>query len=117
MPEWLKGTGCKPVGYAYLGSNPSAPTISACVAQSVEHFVGNEEVTGSSPVGATIFGCNTAYGTCVVSGLVTLKGTIHSLLGQTNQVAGMCKSMMMMIRRLTSVAIRFDAWEETRVQR
>ncbi len=28
VPEWLKGTGCKPVGYAYLGSNPSAPTIS-----------------------------------------------------------------------------------------
>ncbi|EIL04184.1 hypothetical protein ECO9340_18383 [Escherichia coli O103:H25 str. CVM9340] len=26
----------------------------------------------------------------------------------------MCKSMMMLIRRLTSVAIRFDAWEETR---
>ena len=55
MPEWLKGTGCKPVGYAYLGSNPSAPTISACVAQSVEHFVGNEEVTGSSPVAGSIF--------------------------------------------------------------
>ena len=50
VPEWLKGTGCKPVGYAYLGSNPSAPTISACVAQQVEHFVGNEEVTGSNPV-------------------------------------------------------------------
>ena len=27
VPEWLKGTGCKPVGYAYDGSNPSAPTI------------------------------------------------------------------------------------------
>ena len=40
-----------------------------------------------------------------------------SLLGQTNQVAGMCKSMMMLIRRLTSVAVRFDTWEETRVQR
>ncbi|EEW7547605.1 hypothetical protein D6Z12_19420 [Escherichia coli] len=65
----------------------------------------------------TKFGCNTAYGTCVVSGLGTLKGTIHSLLGQTNQVAGMCKSMMMLIRRLTSVAVRFDTWEETRVQR
>ncbi|RZM98968.1 hypothetical protein D9741_21515 [Escherichia sp. E14V7] len=65
----------------------------------------------------TKFGCNTAYGTCVISGLETLKGTIHSLLGQTNQVAGMCKSMMMLTRRLTSVAIRFDAWEETRVQR
>ena len=54
VPEWLKGTGCKPVGSAYLGSNPSAPTISACVAQSVEHFVGNEEVTGSSPVAGSI---------------------------------------------------------------
>ncbi len=56
VPEWLKGTGCKPVGYAYLGSNPSAPTIlsDACVAQSVEHFVGNEEVTGSSPVAGSI---------------------------------------------------------------
>ena len=27
VPEWLKGTGCKPVGYAYCGSNPYAPTI------------------------------------------------------------------------------------------
>ena len=54
VPEWLKGTGCKPVGFAYLGSNPSAPTIYACVAQSVEHFVGNEEVTGSSPVAGSI---------------------------------------------------------------
>ena len=26
VPEWLKGTGCKPVGYAYPGSNPGAPT-------------------------------------------------------------------------------------------
>ena len=28
--------------------------IDACVAQSVEHFVGNEEVTGSSPVAGSI---------------------------------------------------------------
>ncbi len=27
MPEWLKGTGCKPVGYAYVGSNPTPSTI------------------------------------------------------------------------------------------
>ena len=26
MPEWLKGTGCKPVGFAYAGSNPAPPT-------------------------------------------------------------------------------------------
>jgi hypothetical protein len=25
VPEWLKGTGCKPVGIAYVGSNPTAP--------------------------------------------------------------------------------------------
>lgn len=28
MPEWLKGTGCKPVGSAYAGSNPAPPTMS-----------------------------------------------------------------------------------------
>ena len=49
------GTGCKPVGSAYLGSNPSAPTSFARVAQSVEHFVGNEEVTGSNPVAGSMF--------------------------------------------------------------
>src|SRR4051812_35014933 len=26
MSEWLKETGCKPVGYAYAGSNPAPPT-------------------------------------------------------------------------------------------
>ena len=30
MPEWLKGTGCKPVGYAYVGSNPTPSTITRC---------------------------------------------------------------------------------------
>ena len=64
VPEWLKGTGCKPVGYAYDGSNPSAPTTyaiagssrveSAHIAQSAEHFLGKEEVTGSSPVVGSI---------------------------------------------------------------
>jgi hypothetical protein len=29
MPEWLMGTGCKPVGLAYAGSNPASPTIDA----------------------------------------------------------------------------------------
>ena len=68
--------------YAFGGSNPSLPTIGecssmvepqpsklvmsvrsrslarvACVAQSVEHFLGKEEVTGSSPVvGSPYFG-------------------------------------------------------------
>lgn len=26
MPEWPMGTGCKPVGLAYVGSNPASPT-------------------------------------------------------------------------------------------
>ena len=26
MSEWLKETGCKPVGSAYAGSNPAPPT-------------------------------------------------------------------------------------------
>ena len=26
LPEWLKGADCKSVGYAYIGSNPIAPT-------------------------------------------------------------------------------------------
>ena len=26
VPEWLKGTGCKPVGLAYAGSNPAPST-------------------------------------------------------------------------------------------
>ena len=26
MPEWLKGTDCKSVGYAYVGSNPTPST-------------------------------------------------------------------------------------------
>jgi uncharacterized cupin superfamily protein len=29
MSEWLKETGCKPVGYAYAGSNPAPPTTLA----------------------------------------------------------------------------------------
>src|SRR5204863_4869645 len=28
MSEWLKETGCKPVGLAYAGSNPAPPTVS-----------------------------------------------------------------------------------------
>ena len=56
VPEWLKGTGCKPVSYAYHGSNPCAPTIIACVAQSVERILGKDEVSGSNPLTGSIFG-------------------------------------------------------------
>ena len=29
MSEWPKETGCKPVGSAYVGSNPSGPTTAS----------------------------------------------------------------------------------------
>jgi hypothetical protein len=68
VPEWPKGTGCKPVGSAFRGSNPLSPTfrmprfskgrqqrkdalewLSALLAQLVEHLHGKEGVDGSSP--------------------------------------------------------------------
>ena len=30
VPEWLKGTDCKSVGFAYVGSNPTPSTIFGC---------------------------------------------------------------------------------------
>ena len=70
MPEWPNGAGCKPVGIAYDGSNPSLPIIVfslvvlwlanlnssfylegfAHVAQGEERILGKDEVTGSNPV-------------------------------------------------------------------
>ena len=50
VPEWLKGTVCKPVSYAYLGSNPSAPTISRLCGSGVEHILGKDEASGSNPL-------------------------------------------------------------------
>ena len=35
MPEWLKGTDCKSVGYAYAGSKPALSTKPACLQSSV----------------------------------------------------------------------------------
>ena len=54
VPEWLKGTGCKPVSYAYLGSNPSAPTISRLCGSGVEHILGKDEASGSNPLTGSI---------------------------------------------------------------
>ena len=48
MPERPKGADCKSAGYAFVGSNPTLGTI-ALLAQLVEHFLGKEEVSGSSP--------------------------------------------------------------------
>jgi hypothetical protein len=39
VPEWPKGTGCKPVGSAYGGSNPPAPTKGED-ANRLPHFAG-----------------------------------------------------------------------------
>jgi hypothetical protein len=36
VPEWPKGTGCKPVGLAYGGSNPPAPIFSESCAEREE---------------------------------------------------------------------------------
>src|SRR3546814_7101120 len=33
MPEWLKGTDCKSVGSAYVGSNPTPSTIRQRIGQ------------------------------------------------------------------------------------
>ena len=43
MSEWLKETGCKPVGYAYAGSNP-APSILRIRAQTTSHYTTRYEV-------------------------------------------------------------------------
>ncbi len=46
VPEWLKGTGCKPVGYAYVGSNPTPSTITGLQYAGLVRvsFVGTEAV-------------------------------------------------------------------------
>ena len=36
MPEWLKGTDCKSVGYAFCGSNPHLFTIIECLMKKEE---------------------------------------------------------------------------------
>ncbi len=54
VPEWPKGTGCKPVGVAYGGSNPPLSTIrrpqEAGIAQWPERQPSKLRVAGSSPV-------------------------------------------------------------------
>ena len=57
MSEWLKETGCKPVGYAYAGSNPAPPTgragAAALRAQSTSSAAATRSVTvRPRPVGA-----------------------------------------------------------------
>ena len=78
-------------GIFVRGATPDKQIKYGPLAQWLEQATHNRTVIGSNPVGATIFGCNTASGTCVVSGLVTLKGLPFPLAQATNQVAGMCK--------------------------
>ena len=40
LSEWLKEAGCKPVGSAYVGSNPAIPTNSAGTPDKVCPFIG-----------------------------------------------------------------------------
>lgn len=60
LTDWGCGTAataadCKSAPSGFIGSSPIIPTSQACIAQSVEHFVGNEEVTSSSLVaGSTL---------------------------------------------------------------
>ena len=42
---------------AYGGSNPPPPTISAHIAQQVEHILGKNEVIGSSPIVGSLNVC------------------------------------------------------------
>lgn len=61
--DWGCGTAataadCKSAPSGFIGSSPIIPTSQACIAQSVEHFVGNEEVTSSSLVAGSIWRCS-----------------------------------------------------------
>ena len=59
VPEWPKGTGCKPVGVAYGGSNPPLSTITsqvAGIAQWPERQPSKLRVAGSSPVSRSTLG-------------------------------------------------------------
>ena len=49
VPEWLKGADCKSAGSAYVGSNPTRPTLKCPCSSAVEHTLGKGEVSGSSP--------------------------------------------------------------------
>ena len=55
MVEWLKATGCKPVGLTpYVGSNPTLCTSRAGVAQLVERQPSKLNVASSSLVSRSI---------------------------------------------------------------
>ena len=49
MPERLQGADCKSAGSAYVGSNPTRPTLNCPCSSAVEHSLGKGEVSGSSP--------------------------------------------------------------------
>ena len=59
----VSSAGCRPAAFGYGGSIPSLPTTNigesrdrfrAHIAQLAEHFLGKEEVIGSSPIVGSI---------------------------------------------------------------
>ncbi len=63
---------------AYGGSNPPPPTISAHIAQQVEHILGKNEVTSSSlVVGSLVFVCVHSYAGAMRFGAMRQVETVH----------------------------------------
>ena len=104
MSEWLKETGCKPVGIAYSGSNPLAPTI-AGVAQLVEHRPSKPRVASSNLVSRffILFCFVLIFIVCPCGSVVehTLgKGEVTG----SNPVMGFCLSILFVIGGKTMIS-------------
>ena len=52
VPEWPKGTGCKPVGSAYGGSNPPAPISRWAIGAALDGYRGVRDPRGCLGRGA-----------------------------------------------------------------
>jgi hypothetical protein len=59
VPERPKGTGCKPVGSAYGGSNPPAPTTTSHAGERLRFSPAGPPPTSFSRDVAAIYGCGT----------------------------------------------------------
>ena len=55
MPEWLKGTDCKSVGFAYVGSNPT-PSTMQCALRSKHGTDGGQAGTEQGRIGQNAVG-------------------------------------------------------------
>jgi hypothetical protein len=56
VPERPKGTGCKPVGSAYGGSNPPAPTFAVEISRPVGELLDRRQLHALRPIGAWLRG-------------------------------------------------------------